>query len=135
MHTYIFPLKIQKVILMILPINSVQMTVDTMRYYHHCCKSQIRLKFQQAPAHPPMPPPPNNLPQATLLSLNQGILPFSTWDGLARIRTWIICMVRQRLPMSTRPAAGADPFLTIKILKCQAFSENPVGRKTGFTRY
>lgn len=34
--------------------------------------------------------------------------------------------------MSTRPAAGADPFLTIKILKCQAFSENPVCRTTGF---
>lgn len=36
--------------------------------------------------------------------------------------------------MSTRPAAGADPFLTIKILKCQAFSENPVCRETGFTK-
>lgn len=34
-------------------------------------------------------------------------------------------MVRQRLPRSTRPAAGADPFLTIRILKCQTFSENP----------
>lgn len=37
-------------------------------------------------------------------------------------------MVRQRLPKSTRPAAGADPFLTIKILQSQAFSENQVCR-------
>lgn len=37
-------------------------------------------------------------------------------------------MVRQRLPKSTRPASGAGPFLTIKILKSQTFSENPVCR-------
>lgn len=37
-------------------------------------------------------------------------------------------MVRQRLPKSTRPAAGAGPFLTIRILKSQAFSEKPVCR-------
>lgn len=63
------------------------MTVNTVRHYHNCADQTEIL----ASPHPPPTTSPGRNPQATLLSLSRDLLPFSTWDGLARIRTWVIC--------------------------------------------